>query len=131
MPLVLWGPASACSCTYIRTVLSSSVRSPSGIDLSFADQVSELFDVPAADVAKDSLTFLARLARSLSVFMGVVVVARCSMSEPWEACQPLALGQHVASHACLSGGERIRQQIALEFRHSWPVFHIEVFAPEE
>src|SRR4051794_37118162 len=78
-----------------------------GNGFKLADQVSELFDMPAADVAKDSLTLLARLARSLSIFMGIVVVARCGVSQPWEACQTLALGQHIASHACLSGGQSI------------------------
>ena len=58
--------------------------------------------------------------------MGVVVMARGGMAQPWEARQPLALGQHVASHAGLAGGQSIGEQIALQFRHARPVLHIEV-----
>src|SRR5260370_39974509 len=91
-----------------------------------AHQVGELLDVPSADIAENPLAFLALFARSLPVFMRVIVVARGSMAQPWEAGYSLTFRQHVAGHAGLTCGEGISQQVALQFGDARPILHIEV-----
>ena len=90
-------------------------------------KIGEFLHVPAADVAQDALSLRTLLARCLAVGMRVIVVTRFGVAKPWKARQALALGEHVARDACLPSGQRIGQQIALDFRDARPIFHIEIF----
>ena len=67
-----------------RVVEQRAVAFRNGLEL--RDQVSELLHVPAADIAEDPLAFLAPFARRLAVFVGVIVMARGGMAEPWKPC---------------------------------------------
>ena len=69
------------------------------------------------------------LAGRLAVLVRVVVMARGGVAEPREARQALALGQHVAGDARLSGRQGIGEQIALELGDARPVLHIEILVP--
>src|SRR5262249_24404831 len=108
-----------------RVIQQSAVAFRNGFELGY--EVRKLLDVPAANITKNALPFLASLARSLSILVGVVVVAGGSVAEPGESCQALALGQHIAGHARLAGSEGIGEHVALEFGDTWPVLHVEVF----
>ena len=55
-------------------------------------QVGELRDVPSADITENPLAFLAPFARSLPVFMRVIVMARGGMAKPGKPRQSLTLG---------------------------------------
>ena len=83
------------------------------------DQIRELLNMPAADVAEN-----AHAARRLDLAVGVFVVALRGVPEPREARQPLALRQHVGSHARLPRRERVHQQVALQLRDARPVAHV-------
>ena len=56
--------------------------------LQLADQVRELFHVPAADVAQNALAFGPACARRFAVLMGVVVVPRGGVAEPGKRAKP-------------------------------------------
>ena len=55
-------------------------------------------------------------------------MTRCRVSEPREARQALALGQHVTGDTGLPGCQSISQQVALDLGDARPVLHVEIFA---
>src|ERR1051326_4812577 len=104
MPLVLCGPASACSWTYISTsglgmlvdvhqygvVEQRAVAFRNRFEL--GHQIRELLHMPTADVAENALTLFALFSGRLPVLVGVVVVPCGSVAEPGEPGETLALG---------------------------------------
>src|SRR5579862_866948 len=83
--------------------------------------------MPAAYVTENALPLGALFTGSLTIGMRVIVMPCGRVAEPGETRQSLALGEHVAGNACLAGRERIGKQIALNFRDTRPVLHVEVF----
>src|SRR5258708_28929329 len=88
------------------------------------DEIGELLHMPAADIAQDALALRSGSSRRLSVFMCVIVMTCCRMSQRREARQALALGQHVAGDTGLPGRQSISQQIALNLGDARPVLHL-------
>ena len=70
---------------------------PFGNRLQSGDQVGELLDMPAVNIAHDPLS-----GRRRRLTMGVTVVSIVRISHPREPREPLTLGQHVGGHARLA-----------------------------
>ena len=90
--------------------------------LELSDEVGELFDVPAADVPQD-----AHSTRRLDLAVRVFVMPLRGVAEPGEASQSLALGQHIRRDPGLAGGQRMDQQVALQFGDARPVAQVATF----
>src|SRR4051794_23406908 len=73
-----------------------------GSRFQFAEKISELLDVPPADVAHDALPVGACRAGSFAISMRIVVMPGCRVAEPRKTRKPLALGKHVGSDPGLS-----------------------------
>src|SRR6476660_5274883 len=97
-----------------------------GCRLHATDEIGELFHVPAADVAHDPLAVRAIGSRRFAVAVGIVVVTRSSVPQPWETRQSLALREHVGCYARLTGGKRVNEEIALQAGDLRPVLHVAI-----
>jgi hypothetical protein len=93
--------------------------------LELADEIGELFDVPAADIAHDALSL-----GTVGPSVGVIVVTDGGVSQPGEPGQALALREHVGRDARLPRGQRVDQQIGLQLGDARPIPHVaRVFRP--
>ncbi len=87
-----------------------------------AHQIGELLHVPAADVPQD-----AHATRRLHLAVRVLVMPLARVAEPWKSRESLAFCEHVGGDACLSGSQRVHQQVALQFRDPRPVLQVAPF----